>query len=119
MLSETEIIDYFRKHGIFQDDGELYLRVPIALKFVEVCQENELAIIGFEGFFYDDEGRTIEPLLDQIADFSTVKATHWEEFKNLCNKYSKKLIRGLSQKEGIVVNFTVLSQAEWRKGIRA
>lgn len=119
MLSETEIIDRFREHGIFQEGDELYLRAPMALKFVEVCQENELAVIGFEGFFYDDDEETIEPLLDQIADFSTVKAAHWEEFRNLCNTYSKKLIRGLSQKEGIVVNFTVLSQAEWGKGISA
>ncbi|MBI1928512.1 hypothetical protein HYR99_30250 [Candidatus Poribacteria bacterium] len=115
MLSETEIIDRFRQHGIFQDDGELYLRVPIALKFVEVCQENELAIIGFEGFYYDDEKETIEPLFDQIADFSALKASSWEEFRNLCNKYSKELIRELSPQERIVINFTVLSQAELEK----
>ena len=117
MLSEDEIIDRFREHGIFQNGGELYLRVPMALKFVEVCRGNDLAIIGFEGFSYDDDEGTIEPLFDQIADFSAVKASNWEKFRNLCNKYCKDIICGLSQKEGMVVNFTVLSQAEWWKGV--
>ena len=116
MLSEVEIINRFRKHGISQDGGELYLRVSMALKFVEVCQKNNLAIIGFEGFLYDDDEGTLEPLLDQIADFSTVQASHWEAFRNLCNKYCRNLIRGLSQKERMAINFTVLSRSEWGKG---
>ena len=85
----------------------------MAPKFVEVCQKNNLAVIGFEGFLYDSKEETVEPLSDQIADFSAVEASSWEEFRNLCNKYCKNLIRRLPPQDELVVNFTVLSQVKW------
>ena len=111
MLSENEIIEHFRKNGIFQG-GELYLATPAALKFLTNCEENDLAVIGVEGFQY--HCGKVKPLLDQIADYSSAKASRWEEFRDVCNTSCKAFIFGLPQEEELVVNFTVLSQEEWR-----
>lgn len=110
MLFENEIIDYFRKHGIFQGE-ELYLDIPTALKFLTVCEENDLAIMGIECFQYN--GGKIKPVLDQIADYSSAEAANWEEFRNLCNNSCKAFIYSLLTEDALVVNFTVLSQKEW------
>jgi hypothetical protein len=53
MLSEDEIINQFRKHGMTRGAGSLYLKVPTAFDFLAMCQENNLAIIGVEGFIYN------------------------------------------------------------------
>jgi hypothetical protein len=52
MLSENETTGRFRKCGMFRGN-ELYLKVPIAFDFLATCQENNLAIIGVEGFIYN------------------------------------------------------------------
>ena len=112
MLSENEIIAHFRQNGVFQG-GELYLEIPTALKFLTRCDENDLAVIGVEGFQY--RCGKVKPLLDQIADYSSAKASRWEEFRDICNQSCKDFIFGLPQEEGLVVNFIILSQEEWWK----
>lgn len=111
MLSTAKIISRFRKHGIFRGN-ELYLKVPIARDFLATCQENNLAILGVEGFIYHEEIDAIESKLDYIADFSEVEAPNWEVYRNLCNQLCKDFLCHLPSRTDLVVNFSVLPE-EW------
>lgn len=111
MLSENEIINRFRKHGLFRGN-ELYLAVPIALDFLAACQENNFAIIGIEGFIYHEEQNAIEAKLDYIADYSDVKAPNWEAYRDLCNQLAKAFLCHLPKRPDLLVNF-VVREEEW------
>ena len=114
MLSEKEITNSFRKHGMTRGAGELYLEVPSAFNFLTTCQENNLAVIGIEGFIYHKENGAIEAKMDYIADYSNMKTPSWEEYRDLCNQLSEDFLCHLPSKVELVVNLVVLSQEEWR-----
>ncbi len=113
MLSENEITNRFRQCGMTRGAGELYLELPIALDFLATCEENNLAVIGVEGFIYHEEKGSIEAKMDYIADYSDVKTPNWEQYRNLCNHLSKDFLGHLPSKAGLVVNLVVLSEEEW------
>jgi hypothetical protein len=113
MLSEDEIINQFRKHGMTRGAGSLYLKVPIAFDFLATCQENNLAIIGVEGFLYTEKTNKIMPVMDYIADYSDVEAANWEEYRNSCNRLCKDFLGRLPSRDDFVVNFVLFSREEW------
>jgi len=112
MLAENEIIHRFREHGMFQGH-ELYLKVPIALNFLTTCQENNLAIIGVEGFLSNDEEGWIQPIMDYIEDYSDVEALNWEAYRNSCHQRARDFLCNLPSRPDLVINFVVVSQEEW------
>jgi hypothetical protein len=67
VLSEHELLARFHDYGQIHG-GELYLASTAAHDFVAACQENEIAVVGIEGFKVSGDKRL--PLLDGIADYS-------------------------------------------------
>lgn len=115
MLSENEIVNRFRHRGMTRGAGSLYLEIPIALDFLATCEANNLAIIGVEGFLYNDKKDTIQPIMDYIEDYSDIEAPHWKAYRNLCNQRCRDFLCHLPSKSEFVVNLVVISQAEWQQ----
>ena len=115
MLSENEIVNRFRNRGMTRGAGSLYLEIPIALDFLATCKANNLAIIGVEGFLYHNQKDTIQPIMDYIEDYSDVEGPNWKAYRNLCNQRCRDFLCHLPSKAGLVVNFVVISQAEWQQ----
>ncbi|MCZ8049795.1 MAG: hypothetical protein GPI90_20905 [Microcystis aeruginosa K13-05] len=115
MLKEQQLFDLYSSYG-FTQGGELYLPISHSLKFLQDCQQNELAIIGIEGFIYE-EGE-ISPQLDLIADFSSISASDWQNYQNICNSAAKNFLLGVNIKDkSMVFNFVILSRSEWENSI--
>lgn len=114
MFSEKQLFDMFRKQG-FVYGGELFLRVPDALEFIEACEKNNLSVIGMEGFA--DEGGAVRPRLDMIADYAAIQKESWQEFRKTCNIASKKFLLELNPKDGILISFTLFSEEEWHDSL--
>jgi len=84
---------------------------PQAFDFITSCQENNLAVIGIEGFSY--EGKMLKPQLDMIADYSWANARCWIEYRELCNQSAKDFLKHLRHRDRLVLSFVVLSEADW------
>ena len=110
MLSEERLFEQYHQRGIVQN-GELYLRAATAFDFVAQCEENDLAIIGIEGFTV--ENGEIRPRLDLIGDFSLIETFDWRQYRDACIRFAKRFICGLPTWDGIVLTFVLLSQEEW------
>jgi hypothetical protein len=111
VLSEKEIYAKFQEVGISRG-GELYLQPRHALDFIRACQENNIAVIGIEGFIY--ENGQLAPQLDMIADYSSGNETSWNDYKNTRNNSSEHFTRNLLNKKGLILSFVVLSEQEWK-----
>ncbi|MBS0352037.1 MAG: hypothetical protein JSR33_12825 [Proteobacteria bacterium] len=75
-----QIEEKFKEYNLFQG-GELYIRAPFLLEFIEECAKQNIAIIGIEGFKVINN--QLEPKLDAIVDFSELTHADWETFKKI------------------------------------
>lgn len=101
-----------RRRGI-ERGGEIYLTPESGIACIAVCQEDDLAVVGVEGFVID-EGSTV-PLIDQIADFSQLRAIDWSSFRNESNREAIEFINQLPRSVGLHVSLTLLSRGEWEE----
>lgn len=109
MTLEEQLIEQYRSQGVFSG-GELYLNPQVALQVVVHCSEVDLAVVGVEGFSLKDN--RLIPQLDTIADWSSLSARTWQEFRMACNRETKNFLMNLPG--DIVVNLALLSENEWR-----
>jgi hypothetical protein len=110
MLSESDILQRYSERGFVQS-SEVYFPLSIGLEIVDECQKNNLAVISIETFVLEDS--LIQPRLDLIADYSSTKATHWHEYRDICNEAAKLFLMNLLSSDKLVVNFVIESQSEW------
>jgi hypothetical protein len=112
MLTQQKIFDLYSPYGIVQG-GELYLPLTQALNFLESCQRSNLAVIGIEGFIWQNHQEII-PQLDAIADFSSVASPDWKTYQATCNQAAQSFLKDKNNnKETLLFNFVVQSQLEW------
>ncbi len=90
-----------------------YISARLATEIVKISIERDIAIIGIEGFIQTRDG--VIPQIDLIADFSFAgEIINWEDYKQMCIKGAERYIEeGLSNKENIVLNFTILTRQDW------
>jgi hypothetical protein len=93
--------------------GEIYLTPEAAIDCVRVCEENDVAVVGVEGFILDEASTA--PLLDEIADFSELAAVEWASFRQEVNREAVEFIKELPKRVGLNVTLTLLSSEEWRR----
>ncbi len=110
MLSEAEVFERFATVGLVRGD-ELYLNKENAVAFIRDCQKNELAVIGVEGFLYED-GKLF-PQLDLIADYSATEAFSWESYKQTCNSDSEAFVNSIGLTDDVYLSLVVLSPEEY------
>jgi len=108
ILSENEVYELYRNTGI-SSENESYIPVTESIDFIITCDDNNLSVIGIEGFY--QKGDMIQPDLNIIADFSENEAADWEVYKERCNESAMKFVRKLEL--DILLNVTLLSEAEW------
>jgi hypothetical protein len=115
-MREAEVFDRFAADGVITEYGELYLPKSRALDLIAVCQENDLAIIGIEGFIYD-AGKFV-PQSDLIADYSTSRASRerdWIEYRDSCNTAAKHFVQSANSRENLYFTFVISSCEEFAK----
>jgi len=110
VLSEQDLLTCFRHRGQMHGD-ELYLSSTAARDFVAACQENEIAVVGIEGFKVSGGKRL--PLLDGIADYSATSADTWQDFCRLCNESSHKFLAAQPLDQNLAFTLVTLSKDEW------
>lgn len=91
--------------------SETYLPPSVGLEIVDECQKNDFAVISIETFVLEDT--SIQPKLDLIADYSSTKAAHWNEYRDVCNNAAKLFLMNLLSSDRLVVSFVIESQSEW------
>lgn len=111
MLQEKEILKRYEAQG-FKSGNSLYLSTAYAIQFVQDCQNNNLSIIGIEGFHRQEN--LLQPLLDKIADFSRVSADNWIEFQSRCNQLSLNFLQNSNVQGDILWDFTIIDTTEWK-----
>jgi len=113
MNYENDLIEQFQERGISLG-SELYLPLEVALELVQWCDNRHLAVVGVEGFIWDS--KHLMSQMDIIADFSLSGARRihdWAEYVSKCNSLAKEYLPNISEREGLVINLTVLSEKEW------
>ena len=94
-----------------QRGGELFVHVKQTLEFVDICQNENLVIIGIEGFKLDNY--VTKPQLDIIADFSpNLPPKDWLMFKNQTNQAAKTFLLNFIQKKDLWFTFVTLTEKE-------
>lgn len=104
------LFDSYKEHGIIHGE-ELYVLSDYAMKFVEDCTLRNIAVLGIEGFKH--ENQKIIPLMDEIADFSSISSADWEEFMSQCNSAAKKILKIFGKDSEKVFSFVLMTQEEW------
>jgi hypothetical protein len=94
-----------------QRSGEIYFKEDSFIKLIELCCQNNIALIGIEGFEVD--GEKIIPVADLIADFSDADANSWDEYIKICNSSAKLFFDQVSKGSNLLFNFTLQSEEEW------
>lgn len=110
-LTESEVYSLFADRMVVRG-AEHYLQPSDAVELVDVCDENDLAVVGIEAFYVEEGG--IAPISGLIADFSRGDARHWVEYRQACNAESSGFLRRIPAKVNLRVAVTVLSEQDWK-----
>lgn len=113
MLTETQVFERFAPIGIAAEGGELYIPKQIASDFIDLCENNDLAVIGIEGLIYED-GKFI-PQLDLIADYSSLHPVSWTSYKGTCNSAARAFIASSKSPGDLYFSFVISSYDEFAK----
>lgn len=113
MLTEHELFAVFLGRAAHVAGNEMYFEPEVAIQFLAACEENNLAVIGIEGFIFDDPA--LMPQVDLIADYSASGEKSWRSFRDSCNRDAAHFLQQLPQRQNLVLSLTVLSGKEWKK----
>ncbi len=113
MLTETQVFEQFAPIGIVSENGEIYIPKRKASDFIDLCENNQLAVIGMEGFIYEDS--KFIPQLDLIADYSSSEFGDWISYMETCNSAARAFIESAKSKDNLFFTFVVLSPQEVTK----
>lgn len=91
MTSETELLVEYEAKGIL-NGGELIVFKEFCTDFVSACRLAGLAITGIEGFYLLQD-RFIKPNMEEIADFSGIKADELDRYIEECSDSANNFIR--------------------------
>ena len=105
---KSQIFISYRNNTI-SSENEFYIPVAEGIDFIITCDDNNLSVIGIEGFI--QRGEMIQPDLNIIADFSENDAGTWDEYREKCNESALEFVKRL--KPDRLLNFTLLSESEW------
>ncbi len=111
MSSIEEVLQQYRRFQA-RESKALYLDPQQSLNLVETCNANNIAVVGIEGFIHT--GGKIEPRLDLIADFSSLKSGDWQSYKASCNAAAERFLRASSQVPNVVFSFVLLAEHQWK-----
>jgi hypothetical protein len=91
-----------------------FFDLPKAMRFIDKCERDDLAILGIEGFVREPDG--VRPQLDLIADFSpkgVVGEETWEEYRPQVNQTARKFLKFAQSTPNVVFEFVTWSKDDW------
>ena len=111
MDAEDAVLEQFR-HGAVRRGGEEYFLASLGPAIVSACEEHDLAVIGIEGFLFED-GFTC-PQMELIRDFGVMApSSSWEEHRRTCNSLAVAFVKAVDWWRGLFLNFVITSHDEW------
>jgi hypothetical protein len=109
-MNEQDLFKFFGKLVVNSGD-EYYFPINLAQEFISKCNQNDIAIIGIEGF--EIKNTKIIPHLEKIADFSSDTNASWFQFKKECNYEARKFVQHYERYRYLYLNFCLMTSAEW------
>lgn len=106
-----------RLFGVFRDSAirrgnEFYFDRDRAMRFLETCDREDLAVVGIECFRITSDAT--EPDMNFIADYSSrLQSVEWPEARRMINAEARQFVASAS--EGLFFNFVVSSSEEHRQ----
>ncbi len=94
--------------------GKCYLPLLSGSELVDVCEEHDLAVLGIEGFLFDND--YVIPQMDLIGDFSPRGSEEaWPVLRRSCNRAAKFVIKEISGRDDVYLDFVVVCEHRWRE----
>lgn len=113
MNAETDLINKYIDKGV-RYGKELIISKKYCNEFISSSKLADLAIVGIEGFYFHEDG-DVEPVLDEIADFSAISADSWYEYLEKCISAARNFIELMhSSGKSNGYCFTLLNSEEKR-----
>lgn len=112
--AERIILNEFGERGTVLGDELLFVGRHVALECLDRCEELGFAVIGINGFVL--HGDKVEPRLDFTADWSDVPEMIWPEFRDQCNRFTRRFLEEPSVEEGLVFELVIVSEEELSRG---
>lgn len=86
--------------------NELYFKDEDVPDLLEWCNDNDVIIVGIEGFEFKDN--FLKPRLDLIADFSSgiENIEDWSISRMYLNQAARNFFKGI-EKKGVIFNFVL------------
>ncbi len=100
-------------------EGEVYLPFQLADEFLHFCVENDLAVVGIEGFLPTGKSGKI-PQLDMVIDFVRLEKfpKSWKEYCKYCALESRRFFQQLVKEgkilEQCIFNYCVFEKGDWK-----
>lgn len=82
-------------------------------RFIELCNKQNIAVLGMEGGLLSDEGFT--PDLNLIADFSMSDDIGWLEFQKESNHGVFRFLKAVNCSKETVFVMTIVNEDEFNK----
>ncbi len=89
----------------------LYFKPRDAIRLVDECERNQMAIIGLEGL--DLRGEYIVPDMKTIVDLSDLQAPTWDAYVAQCAQIARRHLLAWSDRSNFVVDLTVTGGDRW------
>jgi hypothetical protein len=111
-MIEQQLYDCFAHESIIRGN-EYYMERGVALQFIELCDKNDFAVIGIEGFWIS--GKTVSDS-HWIADYSSnLRVRDWNQVMKLNGSEARRFVD--SAPLGIRFSIVVLSRSEYEEGL--
>jgi len=110
MLNQEKLLNHPEIDSICRG-GEMYIRRRSVSKFINLCGQNNIAIVGIEGF--NLSGEKIIPDMNLIADLSCSKGKIWSDYMQNCNDSTIMFFDQMIAESNLIFSFTLLSEHEW------
>lgn len=99
----------------FESGGECYFSLSSADEIIDMCSDEELAIIGIEVFAKSNGN--LRPELELIADFSSTinHSFSWDEVVTQTTASARIFVRRIVTSPKRWLNLTLMSEGEFRR----
>jgi hypothetical protein len=95
----------YQKYNYKFSGNEYFIPFDQAKSFIDDCLNLQLTIVGIEGFVIDNSG--VLPLLEYIADFSSVVSKNKVEVIEKTHKSSLAFIGQIEVVDNLYLNFVL------------
>jgi hypothetical protein len=113
LLTERQVLELYQRYAVVvASDGAPYLEFSRAMELIPTCQENDLAVLGIDGFIADRGERRLSPRGDVILDCSGIQAASWKEFRDKANGFAQEFLCEHKSEVDLVFEFVLWSEGE-------